>query len=929
MTAAYGLPIEGFELARTDGSVRDPAALADADPEWLAAVVPGGVHESLLAAGRIPHPYEADGEDRVRWVEDATWWYRATFDRPDSPGGTAGRIRLVCHCLDTVAELWLNGAPLGTHASQFRPAGFDVTDRLAATGNVLLIRFDPPLDGLYDLAAASEPARSIELMRANFYAHLPEMLPPGADPSAVRPAGVAAQDPAITLRRKATFSWGWDFAPRLPSVGVAGPVELRVAHGAELTDVRVRTLRTWPFNRIQSPEARRMGWPESTVARSTSQGTVGARRSGEGPAGESGSAEVEISVAADAFADAGPLTARITLTGPDGEPVARTLTLADGVASVTVRLDRAYLWWTHDLGTPHRYAVRADLYAGDGTLLDTAERTTGIRTIELDRSPDTEEGGRLFRFVLNGVPIFARGANWVPPDMLTGSIKADAYRPLVDRAVAANMNMLRVWGGGVYPAEAFWAACDAAGVLVWQDFMFACVDYPDDATGDAVGLPAEIAAEAEYQVRRLRGHPSLALWCGNNEVQEIHAGLRGGLNGDGWGRSFFHELLPEVVARLDPDTPYWPGSPWGEDDPGGVGGVRDGDRHAWEVWHGQDKGAGGPAEFASRGEAVHFTRYAYDRGKFISEFGIHSSPEPGTLRRWAGDVDLHSPGFDRRIKDAPATKGDALLAYETGMPYDVASYADFSMATQAEGMKFGIEHYRRRRPHCSGALLWQFNDAWPGMSWSLLDYDGVGKAAYYFAQRAFAPVLASFTWSASGGLALWVTNDLRTDVSVRLRVRVATFTGATVLAEDVSAPAPAGSSLRVWSAEADRVAGGPDRYAWAEPVDGSEELVGANRLFFGPVKRLEFGPSRLEWRVVRAAEGCAELELTGHGYTYLARVAAPAPGVTFSTNYLDLRDGDTVRIAVRGLPAGFDPADLEVAGYAGQGYAGQDSAATG
>lgn len=895
MTAAYGLPVTGFELARTDGAVRDPAALAAADPEWLAAVVPGGVHESLLAAGRIPHPYQADGEDRVRWVEDATWWYRATFDRPGPGQATAAQVRLVCHCLDTVAELWLNGAPLGSHASQFRPAEFDVTGRLAAIGNVLLIRFDPPLDGLYDLAAESEPARSIELMRADFAARLPEMLPPGADPSAVRPAGVAAQDPAITLRRKATFSWGWDFAPRLPSVGVGGPVELRVAHGAELTDVRVRTLRAQPT------------------------------------AEETGSAEVEISVAADVAAAPGPLTARVTLTGPDGEPVARTLTLADGAASVTVRLDRAYLWWTHDLGNPHRYTVRTELHADDGTLLDTAERTTGLRTIELDRSPDAEEGGRLFRFVLNGVPIFARGANWVPPDMLTGSIPADAYRPLVDRAVAAHMNMLRVWGGGVYPADAFFDACDAAGVLVWQDFMFACVDYPDDATGDAVGLPAEITAEAEYQVRRLRGHPSLALWCGNNEVQEIHAGLRGGLDGDGWGRSFFHELLPEVTARLDPDTPYWPGSPWGEDDPAGVGGVLDGDRHAWEVWHGQDKGAGGPAEFASRGEAVHFTRYAYDRGKFVSEFGIHSSPEPGTLRRWAGDADPHSPRFDRRIKDAPATKGDDLLRYETGMPYDLASYADFSMAAQAEGMKFGIEHYRRRRPHCSGALLWQFNDAWPGMSWSVLDYDGVAKAAYYFAQRAFAPVLASFTWSASDGLALWVTNDLRTDVTVRLRIRVATFAGATVLADEVSASAPAGSSAPVWSAPADRVAGGPDRYAWAEPMAGP---VGANRLFFGPVKRLEFGPSRLEWRVVEAAEGCAELELTSHGYTYLARVAAPAPGVTFDRNYLDLRDGDTVRIAVRGLPAGFDPAGLEVSGYAGQDSAlpdgaGQDSAATG
>lgn len=880
-----GAQVTGFTLARTDATVRTPDALAAAAPEWLPAVVPGGVHESLLAAGRIPHPYVEDGEERVRWVEDATWWYRARFDAPHTPGAPPGasgplpgalggapgtRVRLVCHGLDTVAAVWLNGVPLGTHASQFRPAAYDVTGRLQATGNELLIRFDPPLAGLHDLAAASEPAETLRRMRRDFAAGLPAMLPPGTDPATVRPPGVLSVDPAVTLRRKATFSWGWDFAPRLPSVGVSGPVELRVARGAELTSSRVRTLH----------------------------------------AGPDGPAEVELGVEADVFGEVGDLTARVTLTGPDGIPITRTLALTGGAAALTVRLDRPYLWWTHDLGTPHRYAVRTELYAGDGALLDTSEHTTGIRTIALDRSPDPEEGGRFFRFVLNGVPLFARGANWVPPDMLTGSVTADAYRPLVDRAVAAHMNMLRVWGGGVYPADGFFAACDAAGVLVWQDFMFACVDYPDDATGDAVGLPAEVAAEAEHQVRRLRGHPSLALWCGNNEVHEVHAALRGGLDGAGWGRSFFHELLPEVVARLDPDTPYWPGSPWGTE--ANVNGVRDGDRHAWEVWHGQDKGAGGPTEFPSRGAAVHFTRYAYDRGKFVSEFGIHASPEPGTLRRWAGDLALHSPAFDRRIKDAPVSKGDDLLAEETGLPADAAQYADFSMAAQAEGLKFGIEHYRRRRPHCSGALLWQFNDAWPGMSWSVLDYDRVAKAGYYFAQRAFRPVLASFARSEDGGLTLWLTNDLRTDAAVRLRVRVATFAGATVLDEEVAATAPAGGSVPVWTAPPERVAAGPDRYAW---VDGPD---GANRLFFAPVKRLELGPSRLEWRVVRASEGRAEVELTSHGYTYLARVAAPAPGVTFSANYLDLRDGDSVRIEVAGLPGGFDPAGLEVAGYAGQ-----------
>ena len=881
------VPVTGFELAATGTVVRDPAGPADAGrpnpppADWIPAVVPGGVHESLLAAERIPHPYGPDGEARVRWVEETTWWYRARFAAPPEASG-ADRVRLVCHGLDTVATVWLNGSPLGGHRSQFRPAVFDVTGKLG-DDNELLIRFDPPLAGV---AAPAGPAESLRRMREEFAAALPAMLPAGTDPASVRPPGVMAVDPAMTRVRKAAYSWGWDFAPRVPSVGVSGPVQLRVARGAELTGCHVRTLRAEP----------------------------------DGPA--TGSAEVALTVTADAFAHPAPLTARVTLTGPDGTRVGCTLPLpvsngrgGERTATATVRLDHAYLWWTHDLGSPHRYTVRTELYDADGARLDAREDVTGLRTVELDRSTDGAEGGRAFRFVLNGVPIFARGANWVPPDMLTGAVTAETYRTLVNMAVRANMNMLRVWGGGVYPAEEFFAACDAAGVLVWQDFMFACVDYPDDDPE----LRTEVAAEAEYQVRRLRGHPCLALWCGNNEVQEIHAGLRGGLDGDGWGRSFFDELLPSVVARLSPEIPYWPGSPWGEDDPAGVGGVRDGDRHAWEVWHGQDKGAGGPASFPSRGAAVHFSRYGYDLGKFVSEFGIHSCPEPGTLTRWAGRApELHDAEFDRRIKDAPVTKGDDLLAYETGVPGDLAAYADFSMAAQAEGMKFGIEHYRRRRPHCSGALVWQFNDAWPGMSWSVLDYDRIGKAAYYFVQRAFRPVLASFAWSADDGLTLWLTNDLRTGVHVRLRAQVTTFARETVLDEEVTAVAAAGSSAPVWSAPAERVGAGPDRYAWVAPVgDNGAGPVGANRLFFAPLKRLRLPPSRVTTRVLSSTAGHAELELTASGYVYMGRVAAPGPGVTFSANHLDLRDGDRVRISVSGLPPDFDPSLLRATTYAG------------
>jgi beta-mannosidase len=847
--------VADFEIVAADAAT--PAELAaNTDLEWTPALVPGGVHESLVAAGLIGHPYYGDNERAVRWVEDATWWYRAEFAAPTDLAADE-RLRLVLDGLDTVASIWLNGHLVGRHESQFRPAVLDVTGQVARR-NELLIRFTPPLAGL---SAPADVANTVARMKAMFAALAPEQTP---DPDAEAPPGVMSANLALTLRRKGTFSWGWDFGPRLPSIGVGRPVELRRERAAVLAGHHVRAT-------------------EVDVA--------------------AGTARVAVDVDIDAFAHSGPLTATVVLTAPDG----CTFDAVVGPDTV-IEVDDAALWWTHDLGEQPLYEVAVALADEHGTVLDRVTDRVGLRTIALDRSVDETEGGRLFRFVLNGVPVFARGVNWVPVDMMTGSVTERAVRTLVAGARRANMTMLRVWGGGVYEQDAFHRACDESGVLVWQDFMFACIDYPSD---DPV-LHAEVVREAEHQVRRLRNRASLAVWAGNNEVHAIHGLVYRDFSPGNWGWSFFHDVLPAAVARFSPQVPYWPGSPWADSDPRGVNGVADGDRHAWEVWHGVDVGAGGPTEFATRGEAVHFDRYRHDRGRFISEFGIHAAPELDTLRRWTpqGSLELHSPQFDHRNKDVPKNKGDDLMSVETGLPTDLAQYVDFSMACQAEGLKFGIEHYRRRQPHCAGTLLWQFNDPWPGLSWSIVDHDGIAKAGYYFAQRAYRPVLASFRRTEDGGVELWVTNSGRHDVSLALDVDISAFTGGQVLHERVDVVTTAGDSRPVWSADASAV--GPDRYAWVSDTGGEVE---PNRLFFAHVKDLPLTEGRVAADIQAGPDGTATVTLTAHGYAYLARVLAPAPGVTFSRNYLDLRDGQRVRIDVGGLPEGFDPSTLRVATY--------------
>jgi beta-mannosidase len=862
------MEITGFELVGTEPHLT-PAQLPDEG--WIPAAGTGGVHESLLAAGLIDHPYRDRNESSIRWIEERDWWFRTTFPGPGAL--SAGqRARLVFEGLDTVVDLWFNGAPLGHHENMFRPAEFDVTGRLRES-NDLLLRFSPPLAGLRVPDAVAEMGRRLGDVFAALAGDAPGGAPDeagadGKDVGSAEAGGMPTELGIATQRRKAAFSWGWDFGPRVPSIGIWNPVHLVLESEAAVTGHHV------------------------TVER------IG-----------DGSATVGLLVEVDAFAATAPLTARVELVAPSGRTTRAELPVVDGAARGTVEVAEPELWWTHDLGEPSLYDVTVTLLVG-GRALDHVADRVGLRTIALDRGSDPE-GGHLFRFVLNGVPIFARGADWLPADMFVGSVSPDRHRALVGLARAANMTMLRVWGGGVYEKDSFYAACDEEGVLVWHDFMFACTDYPSDDPA----LAAEVTAEATYQVKRLRNRACMALWSGNNEVQLIHGFAYQGYEPGPWGWDFFHRILPEAVAAYDGHVPYWPGSPWGEDPTEGfmaVNGVLDGDRHAWEVWHGFDFGAGG-GPYATVGEARHYRRYAQDRGKFVSEFGIHASPERSTLERWipADRLAVHSPSFDHHNKDNPKDKHDAVLEIVTGLPADLDQYVDFTMVSQAEGLKFGVEHYRRRQPHCSGTLVWQLNDVWPGFSWSVIDHELVPKAAYHYLARAFAPVLASFRREGDT-LELWVTNSGRASVRTDAIVTLAALDGTVDLQQRVAVDLAPAQSRLVWNR--DDLPLTADRYAWVESTDGA---FGPNRLFFAEVKDVPWPHAQLEVTARRTEPGVALLTVTSPEFAYFVHALTPVPGVLFNDNYVDLRADDTAVIEVTGLPDDLDPADLVIRDYRG------------
>jgi beta-mannosidase len=259
---------------------------------------------------------------------------------------------------------------------------------------------------------------------------------------------------------------------------------------------------------------------------------------------------------------------------------------------------------------------------------------------------------------------------------------------------------------------------------------------------------------------------------------------------------------------------------------------------------------------------------------------------------------VHSPGFDHHNKDHPKNKHDPVLEIVTGLPSSIEQYVDFTMISQAEGLKFGIEHYRRRQPHCGGTLIWQFNDVWPGFSWSVVDYAGVPKAGYHYARRAFAPVIASFCQGADGELQLWICNSSATPVSYDAEVTIARFSAAPELMAAVTAEIGAAQARLIWSVSRDEYSASADRYAWVHSPSGA---FAPNRYFFAEIKEVEFGPGQVESEVIRTEADRAVVRLRATGFNYFVRIPTPSPQVRFSDNYLDVRGGELVEIAVRGL----------------------------
>ncbi len=640
--------------------------------------------------------------------------------------------------------------------------------------------------------------------------------------------------------RKAPYQFGWDWAPRLPAGGIWKPVRLTFPAAVQLGDVKVEV-----------PEL------------SEQQALV--RLSGRLKAPAKTAVIVRFDISKDTF------------------HLQRNIAVAAGQQhfETSFVIQQPQRWWPNGWGEAHLYRLKTSLLVKD-RILEQQFQDVGLRKIRWLQPPDPAGTG--FYCEVNDKAIFIKGANLVPADIFPHRVLPGTYEALTDRAKSAHLNMLRIWGGGIYADDALMTACDRAGILVWQDFMFACALYPADSD-----FLENIEAEARQQILRLRNHPSLALWCGNNEISEgwfnwhwqetLGYSEKDSLQLYQDYQKIFHKLLPELVNELDGDSYYHPSSPangWGTPKA-----YTEGDVHFWGVWWGLEP----------------FENYRARVGRFVSEYGFQSMPEMRSLNKFLppGQDTLGSPALRQHQKHP---LGDSTIRAYMERDYRVPEKPDdfsyVSQLLQARGMKIAMESHRFAQPYCMGSLFWQWNDSWPAISWSAIDYYNQPKALYYQAKRSFAPAVLRFDTVGEQLMVQWTQEQPVAD-SGFLRLQWMDIEGN--LFTDSLLPVKLNGKNVQQLCTLTRAAFSVDssrRFMLAQLYTGSDTLT-AEPFFFLRPKDLDLAEFQLQWRPLTAGK----LEIISN--SLIKNLRLQAPGYEFEDNYFDLIPGKRTVVSYKTL----------------------------
>lgn len=670
------------------------------------------------------------------------------------------------------------------------------------------------------------------------YESLPYSLPATNDQSEI---GQLGKKQVSVFARKAPYHYGWDWGPRFVTSGIWRPIFLKAWNSATIENVQF----------------------------------------------------IQNSLSKDLAAITAKLTIRsnvndyliLKIKNGDDESVNKSVHLKEGLNEIAAsfQIVNPKLWWPNGLGEPNLYYFGISIQK-DKNEIDKNYEKIGLRTIEVVQ--DQDSAGRSFYFKVNGKPVFMKGANYIPSDIFLPRVSRADYETIIKSAVDANMNMLRVWGGGIYENDIFYDLCDKNGILLWQDFMFACSMYPGDEH-----FLENVRQEAIDNVKRLRNHPSIALWCGNNEIE------------DGWNRwgwkliipqekhkevydaysELFLNIIPSVVKEYDGTRFYWPSSP--SSDFGRPSLKESGDLHCWGVWHGKEP----------------FEAFQTNIGRFISEYGFQSFPEFKTVKSYTIPEDWN---IESEVMMSHQRSGIGNLRirdylnmyYKT--PKDFESFLYVGQVLQAYGIKQAIETHRRNMPYCMGSLFWQIDDCWPVASWSSMDYYKRWKAVHYLAKKSYEQIIISPEIK-NDDLSFFIVSDKLEPVSANLNVRVVDFNGNELFSKSVPVRIGANQSQLYLKLSKKELTGSEleNKVAIIAQVVVGKELLNENIIYLKHPKDLSLEKPEIKMNVIKN-DGGYEIELSANKLAKDVYLSMDQDGF-FTDNYFDLPPGVTKKIEIK------------------------------
>lgn len=789
------------------------------------ATVPGSVYNDLISAGRLEDPYYRDNEDVALELMKNDFVYTGSFNVDMDEVKDSDEVLLRFNGLDTLADIVLNKKKLASTNNMHRIWDFNIKDYLKEANNEIMITFHSPVEYI---------AEQFE-----------------KDPAILGSEDAMRGFPKI---RKGHYMFGWDWGPRLPDAGIWREMEVLAVKKAKFDSVYIRQ----KFN--------------SDLSKVTLDINI--------------KAENKKSNEYDNYT---PI-AWVKILDPDGKKLYEKANIKfkfEETEKVSLTIENPKLWWPNGLGDQPLYTVDVLLVDEKGNCLDEWNKRIGLRKMEVSTAKD--KYGSEFAQKVNNVKFFAMGADYIPEDNILPRINKERTYNLIKQCVDAHFNSIRVWGGGLYPSDDFYDACDEYGLVVWQDFMFACANYR--LTRE---FEENILAELKDNVRRLRHHASLGLWCGNNEMEMF-------VKQGEWGAKneivsdyvkMYEYLFPRLLESEDPDRFYWPASP-------SSGGAFDepnsenrGDVHYWDVWHGNKP----------------FTEYRKFYFRYLSEFGFQSFPSIKTVESFTLPEDRNVFSYIMEKHQRNASANGKIMNYmeQTFLyPNDLDTLIYASQLLQGEAIRYGVEHFRRNRGRCMGAIYWQLNDCWPVASWASIDYFGRWKALHYYAKRFFAPLMISCEeegllsqsmntnaepFTVKKSIRLNVTNESMKDRSVTVKWQLRNNDGTILKEEETGLRVKAMSSEWLERKELPE-AKLYENYVSYQAFENGEEVSSGTVLFSAP-KHFKFADPDLKVRVKGD-----EITVSAKAYAKSIEIRNENDDLILSDNFFDLNGGEkTVKI---------------------------------